>query len=159
MRTHTHTHVHTPCVYTQNSYLWKIEASPPIYLFGTMHVPYTKLWQHIPDNTKVAFSSSEDLCVELRLSDSNTVSELAQCQRLPKDTSIDELLSTEVRTRIKKYLERIRHLLPNWLEVSGVSSLFGGGGQAYRYVHVHVYTACTCTCRLRGAYLTQLIRN
>ncbi len=102
-----------------------------------MHVPYTKLWQYIPDNTKVAFSSSEDLCVELRLSDSNTVSELVQCQSLPKKTSITELLSEEVRTRIKKYLERIRHLLPNWLEESGISSLFGGGGgQAQRYMYV-----------------------
>ena len=99
-----------------------------------MHVPYTKLWEYIPDNTKVAFSSSEDLCVELRLSDSDTVSELADCQRLPKGTAISELLSAEVRTRIKNYLERIRHLLPSWLEESGVSSLFGGGGQAYRWV-------------------------
>ena len=125
-----------PCMYmyTQNSYLWKIDASPPIYLFGTMHVPYTKLWEHIPDNAKIAFSSSEDLCVELRLSDSNTVSELAKCQRLPKGTAISELLSVEVRTRIKNYLDRIRHLLPNWLEMSDVSSLFGGGGQAYRWV-------------------------
>ena len=126
--------MHTLIMYAQNSYLWKIEASPPIYLFGTMHVPYTKLWKYIPENTKVAFSSSEDLCVELRLSDSNTVNELAKCQRLPQGMSITDLLSVEVRTRIKNYLQRIKHLLPNWLEVSGVSSLFGGGGQAYRYV-------------------------
>lgn len=99
-----------------------------------MHVPYTKLWEHIPDNAKVAFSSSEDLCVELRLSDSNTVDELAKCQRLPKGTKIDDVLSIEVRERIASYLERIRQLLPNWLDVSGVSSLFGGGGAAFRLV-------------------------
>lgn len=121
-------------MHSQNSYLWKIDASPPIYLFGTMHVPYTKLWKYIPDNAKVAFSSSEDLCVELRLSDSNTLSELNKCQRLPKDTPIADLLSMEVRTRIKNYLQRIRILLPNWLKESGVSSLFGGGGHAHRWV-------------------------
>ena len=102
-----------------------------------MHVPYTKLWEYIPDNAKVAFSSSEDLCVELRMSDSSTVEELANCQRLPKDTSIDEVLSSEVRERITNYLERIRKLLPNWLQVSGASSLFGGGA-AYRWVKCHI---------------------
>lgn len=112
--------------------MWKIDASPPIYLFGTMHVPYTKLWEYIPENAKVAFSSSEDLCIELRLSDSTTVDELAKCQRLPKDTTIDQLLSTQVRQRITSYLGRIRQLLPNWLQVSGISSRFGGGEEAYR---------------------------
>lgn len=116
----------------QNSYLWKIDVSPPIYLFGTMHVPYTKLWEYIPENTKVAFSASEDLCIELRLSDDSTVNELSNCQRLPKDVTIDQLLSYEVRKRIRNYLERIRQLLPNWLQISGLSSVFGGGRAAYR---------------------------
>lgn len=118
----------------QNSYLWKIDASPPIYLFGTMHVPYTKLWEYIPENAKVAFSSSEDLCIELKLSDDSTVNELAKCQGLPRDVTLDEVLSFEVRVRIKNYLERIRQLLPDWLEISSLSSLLGGGGAAYRWV-------------------------
>lgn len=128
----------------QNSYLWKIDVSPPVYLFGTMHVPYTKLWQHIPDNAKVAFSSSHDLCVELRLTDSNTVDELAKCQRLPRGSKLDDVLSPGVKSRIANYLERIRQLLPNWLQVAGVPPLFGGGGTAYRYgmscdTHTHMY--------------------
>ena len=97
-----------------------------------MHVPYTKLWDYIPDNAKTAFGSSEDLCIELKLSDSDTVDKLAKCQRLPKDTTIDEVLSANVRARISNYFERIRQLLPNWLKTSGVSSLFSGGGAAYR---------------------------
>ena len=122
-----------PCL-MQNSYLWKIDVSPPIYLFGTMHVPYTKLWDYIPENAKVAFSASEDLCIELRLSDDSTVNELTKCQRLPKDVTIDQVLSSEVRRRIRNYLERIRQLLPNWLQISGLSSVFSGGGAAYRWV-------------------------
>ena len=118
-----------------------------------MHVPYTKLWEYIPDNAKVAFSSSEDLCVELRLSDSATVDELAKCQRLPTGTAIDDLLSSEIMDRIASYLQRIRQLLPNWLDVSGVSSLFGGGAAAYRLVietdmvqcSCDVYVSCTVT--------------
>ena len=33
-----------------------IENEPPSYFFGTIHVPYTRVWDAIPDNTKVAFA-------------------------------------------------------------------------------------------------------
>lgn len=112
----------------QNSYLWKVHSSPPVYLFGTVHVPYTTLWDYIPENAKTAFSSSEDLGVELRLSDPSTLTQLTDCQYLPRENTINQVLSQEMYQRISNYLNRIRVLLPNWLK--GTSAPFLGG----RYV-------------------------
>lgn len=80
-----------------------------------MHVAYTKLWEYIPENAKTAFSSSEGLSIELRLSDSTTASRFAECQELPQGQTIDEVISPEVHQRISAYLQRIGTLLPQWL--------------------------------------------
>ena len=114
--------------FLQNSYLWRIHTSPPIFLFGTMHVPYTQLWQHIPENVKTAFSSSEELCLELQLLDSDTVSELSRCRLLPEGQALESVLSGEIIARVASYLERIKELLPIWTQqqTGNVNPLFGG---------------------------------
>lgn len=110
----------------QNSYLWKIHTTPPIYLFGTMHVPYTALWNRIPENVKRAFSSSEELCLELKLLDAGTLSELSQCRLLPSGETLDDVLSEELLARVARYLDRIKDLLPAWVEKNKSGSfLFG----------------------------------
>lgn len=103
-----------------------MHSEPPVYLFGTVHVPYTKLWDFIPENAKTAFSSSEDLCIELRINDPDTVSDLLKCQKLPKSGTIDQILSPETYERIARYLARIRELLPQWIQISPYAGLFGG---------------------------------
>ena len=90
-----------------------------------MHVPYTKLWDFIPENAKTAFGSSEDLCLELRLSDRDTVEQLIKCQELPGELTVDDVISEQTVDRIKSYFETIRSLIPKWLGNKG-SALFGG---------------------------------
>lgn len=126
------------CTVNKNSYLWKVESSPPIYLFGTVHVPYTKLWDHIPENAKAAFGSSDDLCVELRLSDPATLTQLGECQELPKGGTIDQFLSPDTYQRLKNYLARIQELLPRWL-ASTSSPILGGS----KYAADHLFSAMT----------------
>ncbi|XP_064385955.1 metalloprotease TIKI homolog [Halichondria panicea] len=110
----------------QNSYLWKVDTQPPLYLFGTMHVPYTKLWDFIPENVKTAFSSCDEVCLELRLSDDETRQELYNCQLLSGGVeSVEEVLSKDMVQRIEQYLESIRKLFSKWLPQSG-SPLLGG---------------------------------
>ncbi len=112
-------------VFPQNSYLWKVDTQPPLYLFGTMHVPYTKLWNHIPENVKTAFSSCDEICLELRISDQDTRQELADCQYLPGDVeTVENVLSKEMVERIEAYFQSIKQLFSKWLP-SG-SSLLGG---------------------------------
>jgi hypothetical protein len=41
------------------SFLWEIESNPPSYFFGTIHVPYTRVWDAIPHNAKKAFERSQ----------------------------------------------------------------------------------------------------
>ncbi|GFN96818.1 metalloprotease tiki2 [Plakobranchus ocellatus] len=66
-----------------NSFLWTIKRSPPAYLFGTIHVPYNRVWEYIPDNTKMAFSDSDSAIFELDLTNPYTLTALAKCQMLP----------------------------------------------------------------------------
>ena len=114
----------------QNSYLWKVEVTPPVYLFGTLHLPYDSVWDTIPDNVKRAFSSSRDILLELQLSNSETTRHLADCQLLPNNQDIGEVLPSGLVKRISDYLKRIRGRLPAWLNDTPRSTLFRGGVSA-----------------------------
>jgi uncharacterized protein YbaP (TraB family) len=41
------------------TFLWRIATSPPSYFFGTIHVPYTRVWGSVADNAKQAFQHSD----------------------------------------------------------------------------------------------------
>ena len=45
-----------------SSYLWRINSSPPCYMFGTIHVPYTRVWDSVPENAKNAFVAARQVC-------------------------------------------------------------------------------------------------
>lgn len=105
----------------QNSYLWRVRTNPPIYFFGTMHVPYTLLWEHIPSNVKVALQESDKIFLELRLTQKETLRSLSSCQYLPRKQTIDEVVSEKTFTRIIRYLRRIRELFPSWMSTDGSS--------------------------------------
>ena len=105
----------------QNSYLWRVRTNPPIYLFGTMHIPYTLLWDHIPRNVKVALQESDKVFLELRLTQPETLQSLSSCQYLPKKKTIDKVVSHSTYNRILRYLRRIRELFPAWMSADGSS--------------------------------------
>lgn len=100
--------------------MWKIETTPPVYLFGTMHVPYKKIWSGIPDNVKSVLSLSKHLSVELRLTDPETQRNLSACRYLPKNKTLETVLPEELYVRVLQYLAQVQNLFPNWL--------FGKGG-------------------------------
>lgn len=100
--------------------MWRIETTPPVYLFGTMHVPYKKIWSGIPDNVKSVLSLSDHLYVELRLTDSETQKNLSACRYLPKNETLKTVLPKELYIRVLRYLIQVQSLFPNWL--------FGKGG-------------------------------
>ena len=66
------------------SFLWMVKQDPPSYFFGTIHVPYTRVWDHLPNNTKRAFEMSDNVVFELDLTDPYTISALTTCQLLPQ---------------------------------------------------------------------------
>ncbi|XP_060593251.1 metalloprotease TIKI1-like isoform X2 [Ruditapes philippinarum] len=97
------------------SFLWKVKRDPPSYFFGTIHVPYTRVWDHIPENAKVAFRQSENVYFELDLTSPYTMTSLANCQLLPHGENLSNVLPKDIYTRLKEHLEYIREKMPKWI--------------------------------------------
>uniref|UniRef100_A0A7N9CYI6 Metalloprotease TIKI n=1 Tax=Macaca fascicularis TaxID=9541 RepID=A0A7N9CYI6_MACFA len=98
-----------------NSFLWTIRRDPPAYLFGTIHVPYTRVWDFIPDNSKAAFQASTHVYFELDLTDPYTISALASCQLLPHGENLQDVLPRELYWRLKRHLDYVKLMMPSWM--------------------------------------------
>lgn len=98
-----------------NSFLWTIRRDPPAYLFGTIHVPYTRVWDFIPDNSKAAFQASARVYFELDLTDPYTISALASCQLLPHGENLQDVLPRELYWRLKRHLDYVKLMMPSWM--------------------------------------------
>ncbi|XP_029002339.1 metalloprotease TIKI2 [Betta splendens] len=101
-----------------NSFLWRINRPPPhppSYLFGTIHVPYTRVWDFIPDSSKRAFHSSPNVFFELDLTDPLTISKLTSCQLLPHGENLQTLLPRDLYRRLKRHLDYVKHMMPHWM--------------------------------------------
>jgi uncharacterized protein YbaP (TraB family) len=102
-------------------FLWKIKVKKrPSYLFGTIHVPYTRVWDSIPAKVKRAFRSSDMVMVELKLSDPRTLSALNECQLLPGSQRLRQVLPRDLFRRIKNHLQYVRSQMPSWLPNNGM---------------------------------------
>lgn len=93
-----------------------MDAQPPVYLYGTLHVPYTKVWNRIPTNQKMAFSSSGSLMVELEMRNPETLQKLTKCQFLPDDKTLVEVLPIDLYQRITNYLKKMKNFFLIWLK-------------------------------------------
>ncbi|KAM9849202.1 metalloprotease TIKI2 isoform 2-T2 [Aulostomus maculatus] len=101
-----------------NSFLWRIKREPPhppSYLFGTIHVPYTRVWDFIPNSSKQAFHSSHNVFFELDLTDPLTISKLTSCQLLPHGENLQTLLPRDLYRRLKRHLDYVKHMMPYWM--------------------------------------------
>ena len=86
---------------------------PPSYFFGTIHVPYTRVWDAVSTNTKKAFHAAdkvrtgfEDVCIspdwqvtdilqvyfELDLTNPYTIAALTSCQLLPRGLNLSQVV-------------------------------------------------------------------
>ncbi|XP_053145017.1 metalloprotease TIKI1 isoform X1 [Hemicordylus capensis] len=98
-----------------NSFLWTIKRDPPSYFFGTIHVPYTRVWDYIPDNSKKAFQQSHIIYFELDLTDPYTISALTSCQLLPQGENLQDVLPRDIYRRLKRHLEYVKLMMPSWM--------------------------------------------
>lgn len=98
-----------------NSFLWLIKRSPPAYFFGTIHVPYTRVWDYIPRNSKEAFQNSQNVYFELDLNNKETIRALVKCQLLPNGT-IKSILPEKLFKRLKSHLKYIKRRIPYWIQ-------------------------------------------
>ncbi|XP_074788228.1 metalloprotease TIKI1 isoform X3 [Athene noctua] len=98
-----------------NSFLWTIKRDPPSYFFGTIHVPYTRVWDFIPENSKKAFQQSHIVYFELDLTDPYTISALNSCQLLPQGENLQDVLPHDIYCRLKRHLEYVKLMMPSWM--------------------------------------------
>ncbi|XP_075472391.1 metalloprotease TIKI2 isoform X2 [Ascaphus truei] len=98
-----------------NSFLWTIKRHPPAYLFGTIHVPYTRVWDFIPQNSKRAFQNSNSVYFELDLTDPYTITALTSCQMLPRGENLQDVLPRDLYRRLKRHLEYVKLMMPHWM--------------------------------------------
>ncbi|XP_071343782.1 metalloprotease TIKI2 [Trachinotus anak] len=101
-----------------NSFLWRVKRAPPhppSYLFGTIHVPYTRVWDFIPNSSKQAFHNSPNVFFELDLTDPLTISKLTSCQLLPHGENLQKLLPRDLYRRLKRHLDYVKHMMPYWM--------------------------------------------
>ncbi|CAF2062081.1 unnamed protein product [Rotaria magnacalcarata] len=61
------------------SYLWRIERSPPSYIFGTMHVSHERVWPYMSKEIRQAFSSSTHVYAEFNPTDDTYWDDFLQC--------------------------------------------------------------------------------
>ena len=102
--------------HTKN-YLWEIEGNPPSYLFGTMHVPYTLLWDAIPENTMHAFNNTESLYLEIETNEENVLA-MNSCQQLPNNQTVADILPHDLYLRLFSGMEFIHAKFEEWLTIS-----------------------------------------
>ncbi|KAI5615707.1 metalloprotease TIKI1 precursor [Silurus asotus] len=98
-----------------NSFLWTIKRDPPSYFYGTIHVPYTRVWDYIPENSKKAFQESNIVYFELDLTDPYTISALTRCQLLPHGENLQDVLPRDIYRRLKRHLEYVKLMMPSWM--------------------------------------------
>ena len=86
---------------SKGSFLWRIESNPPSYFFGTIHVPYIRVWDAIPNNVKNAFAASKRVYFELDLTKQHTISSLSACQQLPRNRVLSQEIPSTLYAKLR----------------------------------------------------------
>ena len=101
----------------QYSFIWEIKrnSSFPAYLFGTIHVPYTKVWDSISQITKDAFNNCDRIIFELDLLNERVLQNLLSCQILKNRTRLIDIIPKEIYHRLERHLEYVKKEIPIWM--------------------------------------------
>jgi len=96
------------------SFLWRVNSTPASYFFGTIHVPFTQVWNFLPDNVLQAYGGSDTIILELDATNPETVSALSDCQLLPKNGQLSQEMSPDLYSRLQKYMDYLSTEMPTW---------------------------------------------
>ncbi|KAL3068076.1 hypothetical protein niasHT_038066 [Heterodera trifolii] len=101
----------------KSTFLWSIDSpsrNVRSFLFGTIHVPYDKVWQYVSPRVKEAFGAAEVIVFELELQNSEIVQQLAKCKQMERDANIKQWLSTQLYSRLKAFMHRLKQRMFRW---------------------------------------------
>ena len=93
--------------------LWRINSEPPSYFFGTFHVPYTLVWPGISEQAKGSFQSADQVYLERDLVSNSD--EIKNCQLLPSNKKLADMLNPELMRRLRDHLGWLRTEMSSWL--------------------------------------------
>ena len=93
--------------------LWRITSEPPSYFFGTIHVPHTRVWPAISEQAKGAFQSADKLYLEREFGP-NSDKTMKNCQLLPSNKKLTDVLSPELVRSLRDHLGWLRTEIPSW---------------------------------------------
>ena len=96
------------------SFLWIIEANPPSYLFGTMHVPYVLVLDAIPDIVMEAFNNSQKFYSEVNNDIPENGAEDSCGLLLPNNQMVSDILPTNVYDKLQSYIEYLKDKIVSW---------------------------------------------
>ncbi|KAF7260590.1 hypothetical protein EG68_02119, partial [Paragonimus skrjabini miyazakii] len=99
-----------------NTFLWQVSTEPPSFLFGTLHVAYTQVWPQIDPAVKIFFANADSVYIELDLMDPNTLIQLGECQLLPPNVQLTELLAPSLIHRLELQLANFKKWINLWTE-------------------------------------------
>ncbi|CAI2358246.1 unnamed protein product [Caenorhabditis sp. 36 PRJEB53466] len=101
----------------KKTFLWSVEHPQLLttsYLFGTIHVPFSDVWNQVSDRVHEAFYFSDTVLVELDLRDDSTVRQLASCKNLPSNDTVKSYLPNVLIEKIQKFMNFYRSELVTW---------------------------------------------
>lgn len=99
----------------RDTFLWRIDTKPPSYFFGTIHVPYTRVWDAVSTNTKKAFHAADKVYFELDLTNPYTIAALTSCQLLPRGLNLSQVLPPDVYSRLRGHLAWVKDQMSGWV--------------------------------------------
>lgn len=99
----------------KDSFLWRIDTQPPSYFFGTIHVPYTRVWDAVSPNTRKAFKASDKVYFELDLTNPYTIAALTSCQLLPRGLNLSQVLPPSVYSGLVSHLAWVKEEMSHWV--------------------------------------------
>lgn len=88
---------------TREAFLWKIEGEPPSYLFGTVHLPDSRVLR-IPAHVEQVFASVDAFFSELEM-DPEAMATGFRSFLLPESVTLRDVLPVDLYADIERYLE------------------------------------------------------
>ena len=89
---------------TERPFLYRIEGTPPSFLYGTVHVPDERALA-LPRAVRLAFGRSDVVVTEVLL-DESVQAEAARALLLPEGERLGEILPAGTYARARAYLEK-----------------------------------------------------
>ena len=86
-------------------FLWKVTGEHEFYLFGTIHLPDSRVTD-VPDEVVQALNQSSSFYAELDLSESNTMM-IKQSMWLPDKKTLRDYLPKKLEGQIEDYLQKV----------------------------------------------------